>query len=58
MMVLGLATAPIFPLLTLTTSDRVGLVIGAVSAWTLAPALLILSLAMCGVYWLTLRTVV
>lgn len=82
MMVLGLATAPVFPLLTLTTSDRVGasattavglqvaasavggaalpsgigLVIGAVSAWTLAPALLILSLAMCGVYWLTLRT--
>jgi len=82
MMVLGLATAPIFPLLTLTTSDRVGasaatavglqvaasavggaalpsgigLVIGAVSAWTLAPALLVLSLAMCGVYWLTLRT--
>ena len=82
MMTLGLATAPIFPLLTLTTSDRagasattavglqvaasavggaalpsgIGLVIGAVSAWTLAPALLVLSLAMCGVYWLTLRT--
>ena len=82
MMILGLATAPIFPLLTLTTSDRVGasattavglqvaasavggaalpsgigLVIGAVSAWTLAPALLVLSLGMCGVYWLTLRT--
>jgi fucose permease len=81
-MFLGLATAPIFPLLTLTTSDRVGasattavglqvaasavgaaalpsgigLVIGAVSAWTLAPALLVLSLGMCGVYWLTLRT--
>ena len=84
MMTLGLATAPIFPLLTLTTSDRagasattavglqvaasavggaalpsgVGLVIGAVSAWALAPALLVLSLAMCGVYWLTLRAVV
>jgi fucose permease len=82
MTILGLATAPIFPLLTLTTSDRVGanvttavglqvaasavggaalpsgvgLVIGAVSAWTLAPALLVLSLGMCGVYWLTLRT--
>jgi fucose permease len=82
MMILGLATAPIFPLLTLTTSDRVGanaatavglqvaasavggaalpsgigLVIGAVSAWALAPALLVLSLGMCGVYWLTLRT--
>lgn len=81
MMVVGLAAAPIFPLLTLTTSDRVGasattavglqvaasavggaalpsgigLVIGAVSAWALAPALLVLSLAMCGVYWLTLR---
>jgi fucose permease len=81
MMVLGLATAPIFPLLTLTTGDRVGasgstavalqvaasavggaavpsgigVIIGAVSAWTLAPALLVLSLAMGGVYWLTLR---
>jgi fucose permease len=82
MMLLGLATAPIFPLLTLTTGDRVGvgattavglqvaasavgaaalpsavgLIIGAVSAWTLAPALLVLSLAMGVVYWLALRT--
>lgn len=82
MMFLGLATAPVFPLLTLTTGDRagahtatavglqvaasavggaalpagIGLVIGAVSAWTLAPSLLVLSLAMCGVYWLALRS--
>lgn len=82
MMVLGLATAPVFPLLTLTTGDRVGrggestavglqvaasavggaalpsaigLIIGAVSGWALAPSLLILSLAMCAVYWLALR---
>lgn len=82
MMVLGVAAAPIFPLLTLTTSDRVGasatnavalqvaasavggaalpsavgLLIGAVSAQSLGPSLLVLSLAMGGVYWLTLRT--
>ncbi len=81
MMVLGLAAAPIFPLLTLTTGDRVGasgstavalqvaasavggaavpsgigVVIGAAGARALAPALLVLSLAMGGVYWLTLR---
>ena len=81
MMVLGLAAAPVFPLLTLTTGDRVGasapaavglqvaasavgaaglpagigLVIGAVGAAALAPALLVLSLAMGAVYWLTLR---
>jgi fucose permease len=81
MMLLGLATAPVFPLLTLTTGDRVGasaatavglqvaasavggaalpsgigLLIGSVSASALGPALLVLSLAMGGVYWLTLR---
>lgn len=81
MMILGLATAPVFPLLTLTTGDRVGasgstavalqvaaaavggaavpsgigVIIGAVGAWALAPALLVLSLGMGGVYWLTLR---
>lgn len=82
MVMLGLATAPVFPLLTLTTGDRVGeaampatvglqvaasavgaaalpsgigLVIGAVSARTLGPSLLVLALAMCALYWLTLR---
>ena len=82
MMVLGLAAAPVFPLLTLTTTDRVGadgatrtvglqvaasavgsavvpsvigLVIGAVSARALGPALLVLAGAMCAVYWLALR---
>jgi len=84
MMVLGLAAAPVFPLLTLTTADRagiggatqtvglqvaasavgsaavpaaIGLVIGAVSAWVLGPALLVLAGAMCAVYWLGLRPV-
>jgi fucose permease len=84
MMVLGLAAAPVFPLLTLTTADRVGvggatqtvglqvaasavgsaavpsvigLVIGAVSARALGPALLVLAGAMCAVYWLALRPV-
>jgi fucose permease len=84
MMVLGLAAAPVFPLLTLTTADRagaggataavglqvaasavgsaalpsgIGLLIGAVSARALGPSLLLLGLAMCGVYWLALRPV-
>jgi fucose permease len=84
MMVLGLAAAPVFPLLTLTTADRVGvggatqtvglqvaasavgsaavpavigLVIGAVSARALGPALLALAGAMCAVYWLALRPI-
>jgi hypothetical protein len=35
----------------------IGLVIGAVSARTLAPALLVLAGAMCAVYWLALRPV-
>jgi fucose permease len=82
MMTLGLAAAPIFPLLTLTTAQRVGtgdvagttravslqvaasaigsaalpagigLVIGAFNAKALAPSLLILGLAMGGVYGL------
>ena len=82
MMTLGLAAAPIFPLLTLTTGQRVGaedvkgttrtvslqvaasaiggaalpggigLVIGVFDARVLAPSLLVLSLAMCGLYWL------
>jgi fucose permease len=82
MLLLGLAAAPVFPLITLTTADRVGaggasaavglqmaasavgsaalpsgvgLAIGAVSARALAPALLLLGLAMCVVYWLALR---
>jgi fucose permease len=83
MMVLGLAAAPVFPLLTLTTADRVtaadattavglqvaasavggavlpsavGLIINAVDARTLGPALFVLSLAMCGVYRLMPRS--
>jgi len=82
MMALGLAAAPIFPLLTLTTGQRVGagdvrgttrtvslqvaasaiggaalpagigLVIGVFDAKVLAPSLLVLGLAMCGVYGL------
>jgi fucose permease len=83
MLLLGLAAAPVFPLLTLTTADRVGagdattvvglqvaasavgsaalpsgigLAIGAVSARALGPALLVLGLAMCAVYWLALRS--
>jgi fucose permease len=82
LLLLGLAAAPVFPLVTLTTADRVaagsvtaavtlqvaasavgsaalpsaiGLAIGAVSARALAPSLLALGLAMCAVYWLTLR---
>jgi len=82
MMLLGLAAAPVFPLVTLTTAARsgagganaavglqvaasavgsaaipacVGLLIGAVSAGALGPALLALGLAMCGVYWVSLR---
>jgi fucose permease len=80
MMTLGLAAAPIFPLLTLTTAQRVGaanliattrtvslqvaasaigaaalpagigVAIGALNAKTLAPLLLVLALAMGGVY--------
>ena len=80
LMAVGLAAAPIFPLLTITTAQRtgpasvthttrtvslqvaaatagsavlpaaVGLVIGARSAEVLAPALVLLSLAMCGLY--------
>jgi fucose permease len=83
MIALGLAAAPVFPLLTLTTADRVGghgattavglqvaasavgnaalpsgigLIIGAASARALGPSLLVLSLAMCGVYRLMPRT--
>ncbi len=82
LLLLGLAAAPVFPLVTLTTADRVaagtatvavtlqvaasavgsaalpsgvGLAIGAVSARALAPALLVLGLAMSAVYWLALR---
>jgi fucose permease len=80
LMMVGLAAAPIFPLLTITTAQRaghasvtqttrtvslqvaastvgsaalpaaIGLVIGALRAGVLAPALLLLSLAMCGLY--------
>jgi fucose permease len=80
LMTVGLAAAPIFPLLTITTAQRagpasltqttrtvslqvaaatagsaavpaaMGLVIGALRAGALAPALLLLSLAMCGLY--------
>jgi fucose permease len=82
LMTVGLAAAPIFPLLTITTAQRtgpasvtqttrtvslqvaaatagsaavpaaIGLVIGALRAGVLAPALLLLSLAMCGLYGL------
>jgi hypothetical protein len=89
MMALGLAAAPIFPLFTLTTAQRVGagsvagivpattwavslqvaasaigsaalpagigLAIGAFNAKVLAPSLLVLGLAMCGVYGLLWR---
>lgn len=81
MIALGLAAAPVFPLLTLTTAERVGgrgattavglqvaasaigsaalpsgigLIIGAAGARALGPSLLVLSLAMCGVYRLML----
>jgi fucose permease len=78
-MAVGIAAAPIFPLFTLTTSQRlrgdtasaaravglqvaasatgsaalpagIGLLIGAIDAQALAPALLVLSLAICVVY--------
>jgi fucose permease len=78
-MVVGAAAAPVFPLFTLATPQRlgggdtgtaravslqvaasaagsaalpvgIGLLIGAVDANALAPALLVLGLAMCGVY--------
>ena len=72
LMLLGLAAAPVFPLVTLTTETTqtvgpqvaasavgsaapptgLGLVIGAASARVLAPALLVLSLAMAGLYLL------
>ena len=82
MMTVGLAAAPVFPLLTLTTAQRIraadvtgttrtvslqvaasavggtalpavmGLAIGAFNARVLAPLLLVLGLAMCGVYGL------
>ena len=84
MMTLGLAAAPIFPILTITTAQRtatditgttrmvslqvaastigsaalpagLGLAIGAFHAGILAPSLLVLALAMCGVYGLLSR---
>jgi fucose permease len=79
LMLLGLAAAPVFPLLTLTTGQRtgsarmvslqvaasaagsaalpagLGLAIGAVGAWILAPSLLALGLAMGGLYALLPR---
>lgn len=85
MMIVGLAAAPIFPLLTLTTAQRtgaagaagttqtvslqvaasaigsaalpaaMGLAIGAFGARALAPSLLVLGLAMCGVCTLLSR---
>ena len=81
-MTVGLAAAPVFPLITLTTAQRIGaadvagttrtvsrqvaasaiggtalpagigLAIGAFNPRVLAPLLLILGLAMCGVYGL------
>jgi fucose permease len=85
MMTVGLAAAPVFPLFTLTTAQRMGsadvtgttrtvslqvaasaiggtalpaglgLAIGAFDAKALAPLLLVLGLAMCGVYALMSR---
>jgi fucose permease len=83
MMTLGLAAAPVFPLLTLTTAQRtgtapaatqmvslqvaasaigsavlpagLGLAIGAANAKILAPSLVVLGLAMCGLYALLVR---
>ncbi len=85
MLTVGLAAAPIFPLLTLTTAQRaggagvtgtsrtvslqvaasaiggaalptgLGLAIGAFNARVFAPLLLVLGLAMCGVYGLLSR---
>jgi hypothetical protein len=85
MITLGLAAAPVFPLFTLTTADRLGtadvagtsrtvslqvaasavggtallavlgLAIGAAGASILAPLLLVLGLAMCGVYGIVAR---
>jgi fucose permease len=82
LMTVGLAAAPIFPLLTITTAPRagpasvtqttrtvslqvaaatvgsavvpaaIGVLIGALRGGVLAPALLLLSLAMCGLYGL------
>jgi fucose permease len=87
LMILGLAAAPVFPLFTLTTAQRVGaaddagttrtvslqvassaigsaalpaglgLAIGAFDARVLAPALLVLGVLMCGLYWLLSRGV-
>jgi fucose permease len=86
-MAVGVAAAPVFPLFTLTTPQRlggadaagatravslqvaasaagsaalpagIGLLIGAVDARVLAPALLILGVAMCAVYWFLPRPV-
>jgi fucose permease len=84
MMALGLAAAPVFPLVTMTTPDRVrdtgrtarmvglqaaasaggsaalpagiGVLIGDVSTQALGPSLLVLGLAMCGVYSFSLRS--
>jgi fucose permease len=80
LMIVGLGAAPVFPLFTLTTPQRlgggdtpgttravslqvassaagsaalpagIGLLIGAIDAQALAAALLVLGLAMCGVY--------
>ena len=70
LMLLGLAAAPVFPLLTLTTGSTrmvslqvaasavggaalpagLGLLVGAVSPLILAPSLLVLGLAMAGLY--------
>jgi len=80
LLVLGLAAAPVFPLITLVTSgpgggdaaavglqvaasavgsaalpSGVGLAVGAFGAWTVAPSLLTLGLAMGVVYWTALR---
>jgi fucose permease len=82
MAVLGLAAAPVFPLITLVTGGSgtdggaatavglqvaasavgsaalpsgVGLAVGAFGGWVVGPALLMLGLAMCVVYWAALR---
>jgi len=75
LMLLGLAAAPVFPLLTLTTGSTrmvslqvaasavggaalpagLGLVIGVAGAWAVAPSLLVLGLAMGGLYALLPR---
>ncbi len=86
LMVIGLAAAPVFPLLALRTAWQagttgghrasgtvglqvaasaiggallpagIGVAIGAASATVLAPSLLVLSLAMSGLYWLVARS--